>query len=146
DDRAHAAQRLERAKELVLFERGNQPLQFAREVIAHQLAVFDLVQAVLEDQPLCLGLEMLSTQPRAVSERPRRATLPDVAVTQEKTLHPLARPSQVAQAVLASAYQVAQGFVRVVGQADAFEVARAQQASELARVALVGLDPLARLL
>jgi hypothetical protein len=87
--------------------------------------------------------EVESLEPAVVTHRGHAG--PDGPVQpadHQEGVEPMPIARQIGMGVGASSDQVAQGFVILIGHPDGIEVAAAQQAGELERIAAVGLHPL----
>jgi hypothetical protein len=103
----------------------------------------DLAHVVLQDLLLRLTGKALAADPDQVLVRPARRTGPLAIVSEQERAELLARPALGEDCVLPGPQHVAQRLDFFVGRHDADQLPGAQEASQLERVAPVGLDPIA---
>jgi hypothetical protein len=132
-----------------LNERSHRPARHdndaSNELIAAILGRPSRFEIVLKDYLMRLLIEGLTGKPGAVPLRPMLAGLIDSAMPQQEGQQLLARPHELHRGIQPCPRQIAHGFVRLIWNPDAGEVAGSMQHRELLGIPAVCLDALARL-
>jgi hypothetical protein len=118
------------------------PLDLAIEVGPPRREVLHLLHVVLEGEPLALAFELERSQPYPETLGPL-AAVEHAPVADEELAQAVPRGGKVLPHVFAGADQVPNSLLLDAGHGDGRKLAGAEQPGEFARVALIGLDPVA---
>jgi hypothetical protein len=119
-------------------------LELAVELGAALRVVLDLVDVVLEREPLALTLKLLLSEPFPESASPVAPAVEQASVPDEELPEPVPRRSEVLANVVPGADEVSNRLLLRARDGDRGELAGAEKPRELGRVASVGLHPVAR--